>query len=245
MLRSMHAEPSAEPEGPSAEKVKHIFDEVAHGYDRANGFMTFGLVNRWRKQLVKWSGVQPGDSVLDCATGTGDLALDFKRAVGEQGRVIGTDFCQSMLDHAPAKAESQHLEVDFSQADVTDLPFPDDQFEVVSIAYGIRNVDRPKVALSEMARVCKPGGRVMVLETGENRKGVSAFFHWGFSEYIVPFLGMVATGKRWPYEYLRDSSRAFPSGEEFLGWMATSADFSELEYRRLFLGSSFLYRGKI
>lgn len=241
----MATEPSTDPEGPSAEKVKHIFDEVADGYDRANGLMTFGLVNRWRKQLVEWSGAQAGDQVLDCATGTGDLALDFKRAVGRQGRVMGTDFCQKMLDHAPGKAEAAGLEVEFSQADATDLPFPDNQFDVVSIAYGIRNVDRPKLALSEMARVCKPEGRVMILETGENPRGVAGFLHWGFSEYMVPFLGMLATGKRWPYEYLRDSSRAFPSRDHFLHWMKEAHAFTQLEYRTLFLGSSFLYRGKI
>ena len=85
----------------------------------------------------------------------------------------------------------------------------------------------------------------MVLETGENPRGVAGLLHWSFSEYMVPFLGLLATGKRWPYEYLRDSSRAFPSRERFLEWMEKAHPFTKLEYRTLFLGSSFLYRGKI
>jgi demethylmenaquinone methyltransferase/2-methoxy-6-polyprenyl-1,4-benzoquinol methylase len=241
----MATQPQSDSKGPPPEKVKQIFDDVAHGYDRANSLMTFGLVQGWRKALVRMSAVGVGGQVLDCATGTGDLALEFKRAVGETGRVVGTDFCKSMLDYAPGKADSAGLAVAFELADVTDLPYADGEFDVVSIAYGIRNVDRPQKALAEMARVCKPGGRVMILETGTNDRGLVGRMHWLFSEYGVPVLGMLATGKRKPYEYLRDSSRAFPSREAFLNLMRQSHPFQAVSFQSLLFGSSFLYKGEV
>lgn len=241
----MNAEQSAGRPGPAAEKVKQIFSEVAHGYDRANAWMTFGLVKGWRRELVRWSGAGPGDTVLDCATGTGDLALAFKEAVGTGGRVIGTDFCEAMLEIAPEKAAKRGLEVDFEPADVLALPYADESFDVVSIAYGIRNVEDPRRALAEMARVCKPGGRILVLETGTNERGWAGRLHWWFSEYGVPFLGSLMTGRRKPYEYLRDSSRAFPSREAFTGLMKEAYLFRSAEYKSLCLGASFLYRGEI
>jgi len=236
---------SMKPEGPDPERVKGIFNEISARYDRANDFMTFGLVRRWRKSLVRWSGAGEGARILDCATGTGDLAIEFKKQVGDKGEVIGVDFCQNMLDLAPGKAQKLGMECQFVQADVTDLPFPENYFDVAGIAYGIRNVKNPRLALSEMARVCKPGGSVLVLETGDNDTGVFGKVHWMFSQYALPFLGKLATGKRGPYEYLRDSSRAFPSRDDFVQIMHDSHAFKQVEYRDLLMGSSFLYRGVV
>ncbi len=241
----MSAESSADRSGPAAEKVKEIFSDVAHGYDRANTWMTFGLVRGWRRELVRWSGAGGGEAVLDCATGTGDLAFAFKSVVGPEGRVVGTDFCEAMLEYAPKKGALRGLEVHFETADVLALPYAEESFDIVSIAYGIRNVEDPRRALSEMARVCKPGGRVMVLETGSNEKGWAGRLHWCFSEYGVPFLGSLMTGRRKPYEYLRDSSRAFPSREAFIALLEEAHPFRKVEYRSLCMGASFLYRAEI
>lgn len=239
----MNKYPETGSRGPEADKVKSIFSEVAHGYDRANDWMTFGLVRGWRRELVRWSGAKAGDRILDCATGTGDLAITFKRAVGADGEVVATDFCPEMLAYAPRKSEGLGLQIRFAEADTLQLPFPDNSFDVVGIAYGVRNVEDPVKALAEMARVCRPGGRVMILETGDNRGRWVAAPHWCFTQYALPLIGRLATGKRAPYEYLRDSSRAFPSREDFVELMREAHPFAQVEFKSLLLGSSFLYRG--
>ncbi|MBX3021001.1 MAG: bifunctional demethylmenaquinone methyltransferase/2-methoxy-6-polyprenyl-1,4-benzoquinol methylase UbiE [Bdellovibrionales bacterium] len=232
-------------QGPRPEEIKSIFTSVAAGYDRANDAMTFGMARSWRRKTVAWSGAQRGDHVLDCATGTGDLALEFKRAVGPQGHVTGTDFCESMLDKAPPKAKALGLNVDFSLADVTQLPFSDNQFDIASIAYGIRNVSDPAKALREMARVVKPGGRVMILETGDTPSTGLKLAMQFYIRQVVPRLGGWITGQRGAYEYLNRSSRGFPSRERFVDLMNSTHAFKTCEYRTLMGGASFIYRGVV
>lgn len=230
-------------QGPDACEIKSLFSSVAHGYDKANDVMTFGLAHRWRKLLVAWSRVQVGDQVLDCATGTGDLAIQFKKAVGPQGDVIGTDFCAEMLRQAPPKAQNQNLAIQFQLADAMDLPFLDGRFDVASIAYGIRNVSDPQKAISEMARVVKSGGRVMVLETGDApENGLKKAYEFYFKN-IIPRIGGWVTGQRSAYEYLNRSSRGFPSRERFLEIMQSTNAFKACEYQVLFGGASFIYKG--
>ncbi len=230
-------------EGPKASEIKNLFASVATGYDRANDAMTLGLAHLWRRKLVVWSEAKPGDKVLDCATGTGDLAIEFKQKVGSQGAVLGTDFCAEMLELAPPKAKKAGLDVDFKIADAMNLPFQDNQYDIASIAYGIRNVSDPLKALSEMARVVKPGGRVMILETGDSPDNtLRPFFDFYFRK-VVPRVGGWVTGKRFAYEYLNNSSRGFPSRERFVELMERTGSFESMEFRVLFGGASFLYRG--
>ena len=232
-------------DGPKPEQIKSLFNSVAHGYDTANDAMTFGMARAWRRRVVKMSGVSPGQSVLDCATGTGDLALDFKRRVGDAGRVVGTDFCEGMLDLAPPKARRAKLDVQFQIADVMDLPFRSQEFDVSSIAYGIRNVADPKRALTELARVVKPGGTVMILETGDSPTGgLKPLFDF-YIKQIVPRIGGLITGQRSAYEYLNNSSRGFPSRQRFLDLMTSTGAFATVEHRVLFGGASFIYRGTV
>lgn len=226
--------------GPPAKEIQNIFNSVAHGYDRANDLMTMGMAHRWRKFVVKWSGAAAGSRVLDCATGTGDLAFEFKRAVGK-GEVIGTDFCEAMLSHAPQKSLKLSLPVDFQTADVLKLPFADNSFDVASIAYGIRNVEDPVRALSEMARVVKPGGSVMILETGDGQWRLIDFYF----RNVVPRIGGWVTGRRDAYEYLSRSSNKFPSGREFLDLMRATGRFSDLQFRKFIGGGSFAYKGVV
>ncbi len=232
--------------GPQAQEIKSIFSSVAHGYDSANDAMTFGIARLWRKKLVQWSGARRGDKILDCATGTGDLALEFKRAVGDDGQVIGTDFCAEMLEKAPPKAERAGLKVDFRLADAMKLPFSDNQFHVASIAFGIRNVSDPQQALREMARVVKPGGTVMVLETGDNPQSplTKKFFEFYFRQ-VVPRVGGWMTGQRQAYEYLNRSSLGFPSRDQFVDVLKSTDAFTKCEYKVLFGGASFLYRAEV
>lgn len=232
-----------EPRGPDPEKIQQLFGSIATGYDKANDLMTFGMARRWRKSLVDWSEAVPGQRVLDVATGTGDLAIEFKRSLGSSSEVIGTDFCDEMLALAPQKAKEQGLDIQFKWADALTLPFSDSSFHVVSIAYGIRNVSSPLSAMREMARVCKPGGRVMILETGDSsvpllQTGIQIYF-----KKIVPKIGGWVTGKPSAYEYLSQSTAKFPSQKKFLELMEKTNAFSKVECRVLFGGASFLYRG--
>jgi len=231
--------------GPNPDKIHSLFTSIAEGYDRANDAMTWGFARHWRKQLVYWSGINPGQSVLDCATGTGDLAFAFKRAVGSQGLVVGTDFCEAMLNRAPEKAQSLNLPVEFSVADAMNLPFENNTFEVVSMAYGIRNVEDPRKALEEMARVCRPGGRVMILETGDAPAGLMNAIVRTYFRFVVPAVGGVITGNRQAYQYLVNSSGQFPSGERFLSLLKSTKQFSDCQCRSLMGGASYMYRAVV
>jgi len=229
--------------GPNPESIKGLFGSIALGYDKANDVMTFGLARSWRKQVVRWSQAKPGDAVLDCATGTGDLAIEFKKAVGPSGNVVGCDFCAEMLALAPGKAKAQGLTVQFDLADVLKLPYNDQSFDVVSIAYGIRNVADPEAALKEMARVCKPGGRVMILETGDSQVPVLSTAVQLYFRKVVPKVGGWITGQKEAYEYLNQSSLRFPSRERFVALMRSTGRFGDCQFKSLMGGASFIYRG--
>ena len=223
-------------------EVREMFASIARRYDTANEVLSLGIHKGWRRAAVHLSGAAPGQRVLDCAAGTGDLALEFKRAVGAGGEVIGTDFCAEMLQSAPAKAAKAHLQVKFAVADVLALPYPDGQFDVASIAFGIRNVDDPLLCLREMARVVKPGGCVIVLEFGQPRGPFGALFR-AYSRGVMPVVGGLLTGNRAAYEYLPRTAAAFPAGEKFLGVMRESDAFSATEAHPLTFGTAYVYRG--
>jgi demethylmenaquinone methyltransferase/2-methoxy-6-polyprenyl-1,4-benzoquinol methylase len=223
-----------------------MFASIAGRYDTANTVMSFGAHHRWRRALVKWSGVRPGERVLDCATGTGDLAFLFSAAVGSGGEVVGSDFCEPMLDVARVKAAQRNLNaIRFETADVTRLPYPDDRFDVSSIAFGIRNTSDPRRALAELGRVTRSGGRVLVLEFGERQIPVWRQCFGMFSRHVLPRLGGWVTGQRAAYEYLQKSSSTFPCGEGFLEWMRQAGVFRKVEYRTLLGGVVYLYRAEV
>jgi demethylmenaquinone methyltransferase/2-methoxy-6-polyprenyl-1,4-benzoquinol methylase len=227
---------------PQPEKIRSMFAKVAANYDLANSVLSFGIHHLWRKKLVAMSQVQTGNSVLDCATGTGDLAIEFKKVVGP-GAVIGTDFCEEMLRPAPAKARSRRLDIRFEKADVMSLQYPDNSFDVVSISFGIRNVADPLQALREMARVAKPGGRVMVLEFGQATLPLFSQIYSFYSDKVLPVLGGLVTGQKDAYEYLQKSSAQFPCREEFLQLMKKTEYFESTEYESLTGGVAYIYKG--
>ena len=229
--------------GPDASRIRSMFASIAGGYDRANTLLSGGLHHQWRNRVVDWSGARPGSEILDCATGTGDLALAFARRLGGQGRVVGTDFCEEMLALAPAKARARSLEIAFELADVTALPFDSNSFDIASIAFGIRNVNDPSQALRELARVVRPGGRVMVLEFGQPQRAVVGPLFRFYSHRILPKLGGMITGHPEAYGYLDKSASAFPSGEAFLRMMRETNSFGEVALRPLTFGVAYIYRG--
>ncbi|HKP90657.1 MAG TPA: bifunctional demethylmenaquinone methyltransferase/2-methoxy-6-polyprenyl-1,4-benzoquinol methylase UbiE [Thermoleophilaceae bacterium] len=188
------------------EQVRAMFDRIAGVYDLMNRVMTVGLDERWRERAADLAALRPGDRVLDVATGTGDLAIALKRRVGPGGEVVGSDFSEGMLKLAREKA----ADVDFEWGNALDLPYPDDSFDAATVGFGARNFADLARGLTEMTRVVRPGGRVVVLElTTPERPPLSWFFGVWFDR-LVPLLGRVA-GDPDAYTYLPSSVRRFPN----------------------------------
>jgi demethylmenaquinone methyltransferase/2-methoxy-6-polyprenyl-1,4-benzoquinol methylase len=224
--------------GPDASKIHEMFRTISPGYDRANTVLSAGVHHLWRRRAVRWAGARPGDHVLDCATGTGDLAIAFRKAVGDSGSVTGTDFVPEMIELARRKS----AEIRFEVADVTKLPYADATFDISSISFGIRNVSDPGKGISELARVVRPGGRVMVLEFGQPSNRAFGAVYDGYRRYILPRIGGLVTGDRGAYEYLESSAGRFPCADDFVALMRNSASFSSIEFIPLTFGIAYLYR---
>lgn len=227
-----------------SQQVQTMFAQIAPRYDAANDVLSLGMHRFWRTQAVKRSQARPGEKVLDCATGTGDLAIAFKRAVGTAGQVRGTDFCADMLKFAPDKAAGEGMEITFEVADAMALPYPAASFDITSIAFGIRNVDDPKTSLKELARVLRPGGRAVILEFGQPTGLYGALFRF-YSRFVMPWVGGMLTGNRAAYEYLPQTSAAFPSGQRFVSMMEETKAFRAIEAYPLLFGTAWIYVGRV
>jgi demethylmenaquinone methyltransferase/2-methoxy-6-polyprenyl-1,4-benzoquinol methylase len=227
-----------------SEQVQAMFARIAPRYDAANDVLSMGLHRLWRAAAVRRAGPKAGDRILDCATGTGDLAMAFKRAVGRSGEVTGTDFCADMLRLAPTKAARLGLDVTFEVADALALPYGDGRFDVSSMAFGIRNVDDPRRCLRELARVLKSGGRVVVLEFGQPAGLFGALFRL-YARLVMPLIGQALTGQRAAYEYLPRTAQAFPAGERFLAMMREVGVFRTVEAFPLVAGLAWIYVGVV
>jgi demethylmenaquinone methyltransferase/2-methoxy-6-polyprenyl-1,4-benzoquinol methylase len=203
-------------------QVRAMFDRIAGLYDRMNSVMTAGLHRGWRRRAAELAAVSPGDRVLDVATGTGDLALELAARVGPGGEVVGIDFSERMLEVARDKAASapgaRDLVVRFERANALALPFAADEFAAATVGFGARNFAELERALSEMTRVVRPRGRVVVLEiTTPRRPPLSTFLELWF-DGVVPLLGRLA-GDAQAYSYLPQSVRRFPGPERLAGLM--------------------------
>ena len=217
--------------------VHRMFSRIAPRYDRANRWMSLGTDQRVRRLAVKRSGVQPGDAVLDCATGTGDLAVLFHRAMQGQGRVVGTDFNADMLALAPHKGADG---IDWQVQDTQALAFADATFDIVSIAYGIRNVEDPRRALASMYRVLKPGGRLVVLEFGQPPALLKPFY-LVFNRFVIPRIGGLVGGDPDAYRYLQQTSDAFPYGARFVDMIRAAGDWSAINAKAVMFGVNYIY----
>ena len=187
-------------------QVRAMFDRIAGVYDVMNSVMTAGLHHRWRERAADLARVRPGSSVLDVATGTGDLAVELARRGAE---VVGADFSEGMLERARLKSPA----VRWEQANALALPYPDDAFDAATVGFGARNFSDLEQGLREMVRVVRPGGRVVVLEiTTPTRPPLSTFFSLWFDR-VVPRLGR-ATGEDQAYAYLPSSVKRFPAPRE-------------------------------
>ena len=194
-----------------------MFDRIAGVYDRMNFVMTAGMHHRWRGRAADLARVGPGDRVLDVATGTGDLAVELDGRVSPGGEVVGVDFSESMLELARRKAPGMRFEA----GNALELPFADDEFAAATVGFGARNFSDLPRGLSEMVRVTRPGGRVVVLEiTTPQRPPLSWFFSMWFDR-VVPAMGRLA-GDRSAYEYLPSSVRRFPGPHDLAAELAAA-----------------------
>jgi demethylmenaquinone methyltransferase/2-methoxy-6-polyprenyl-1,4-benzoquinol methylase len=199
-------------------QVRDMFDRIAGIYDRLNTVMTAGLHHQWRRRAADLAALGPGDSALDVATGTGDLAAELARRVAPSGAVVGVDFAERMLDLARGKFGGSGLPLRFDVANAMNLPFSDGGFDAATVGFGARNFADLERGLAEMARVVRPGGRVVVLEiTTPQRRPLSTFFELWF-DHAVPALGRLA-GDAQAYAYLPSSVRRFPGPEQLAAAM--------------------------
>ena len=196
-------------------QVRAMFDRIASFYDVMNSVMTAGLHHRWRRRAADLAAIGPGSRALDVATGTGDLAVELGRRVGPEGEVVGSDFSEEMLTLARRKAPGLR----FEWGNALDLPYEDGRFDAATVGFGARNFSDLDRGLAEMARVVRPGGRVVVLEiTTPQRPPLSTFFQVWFDR-IVPLMGRL-TGESVAYSYLPSSVRRFPAPEGLAAAMA-------------------------
>lgn len=232
------------PEQDKVKQVAAVFHSVAGKYDLMNDLMSLGIHRIWKRFTIEVSGVRKGHRVLDIAGGTGDLTRAFSRLVGEAGQVVLADINASMLSVGRERLIDQGYvgNIEYVQADAEQLPFPDDHFNLVSIAFGLRNVTHKEVALQEMRRVLKPGGRLLVLEFS---KPVNPLLNKAYDAYsfaALPMMGKLITGDSDSYRYLAESIRMHPD-QQTLCNMMEAAGLVNCKYHNLTGGIVALHLG--
>lgn len=231
------------PKGEKARKVGDVFTSVAGKYDLMNDLMSMGIHRVWKRFTIEVSGVRRGHKVLDIAGGTGDLTMQFADRVGETGEVVLADINQEMLEVGRDRLMDQGYAdgIQFVQANAECLPFPDNYFNVVSIAFGLRNVTDKDKALRDMTRVLKPGGKLLVLEFSKVAKPLEKAYDW-YSFKILPAMGKLVAGDDASYRYLAESIRMHP-GQEDLKRLMQECGFGHVDYHNMTGGIAALHVG--
>jgi demethylmenaquinone methyltransferase/2-methoxy-6-polyprenyl-1,4-benzoquinol methylase len=228
-------------EAEKAGRVAAVFDSVAQRYDLMNDLMSGGLHRLWKSFTIAQSGVREGSRVLDVAGGTGDLSLAFAERVGKSGQVWLTDINNAMLTNGRDRlCDKGHL-LPVAQCDAEKLPFPDDHFDCVTVAFGLRNMTHKELAIAEMRRVLRPGGRLLILEFSHVWKPLSPLYDF-YSFKVIPRIGALVTNDEASYRYLAESIRVHPD-QETLKTMMEDAGLERVEYFNLTLGVVALHRG--
>ena len=232
---------------PTEEKqamVADVFHSVAAKYDVMNDLMSFGVHRLWKRFTIDMSGVRPGNKVLDLAGGTGDLTKKFSKIVGPSGKVVLADINSSMLEVGRERLTNQGYvgNIEYVQANAQYLPFEDNTFDVITIAFGLRNVTDKDEALRSMFRVLKPGGRLLVLEFSQTNNPLLKKAYDLYSFTALPFMGKLVTNDSESYKYLAESIRMHPDQETLKGMMS-DAGFNRVSYHNMTGGMVALHRG--
>ena len=221
------------------ERVRDMFDRISPSSDRMNLLMSMGRDGRWRRLGVRASGAEPGDAALDVCCGTGDFAVELRRAVGPSGRVVGLDFSPQMLEVARRKCSA----VEWQQGDALALPFADGEFTAACVGFGVRNLADHRRGFAEMARVVRPGGRVVCLEMSTPPAPIRPFSQL-WTDRGVPVLGRIVAHDPEAYRYLPASVHRFPPAPE-LAEIMREAGLIDVGYRRLMMGVVALHVGTV
>ncbi len=227
-----------------ASMVADVFHSVAAKYDVMNDLMSFGIHRLWKRFTIDCSGVRRGQQVLDLAGGTGDLTAKFSALVGSEGKVVLADINDSMLKVGREKLRDRGVvgNVEYVQANAEHLPFPENTFDLITIAFGLRNVTDKDQALRSMYRVLKPGGRLLVLEFSKPQQDWLNKAYDFYSFNVLPKMGQVVAGDGESYQYLAESIRMHPDQDTLKGMME-QAQFEQVEYFNLTGGIVALHRG--
>ena len=221
--------------------VRGVFDSVASRYDVMNDLMSMGMHRLWKAYAVQVANLQPGDQVLDIAGGTGDLALAFAKKVGPGGRVFHTDINHAMLSTGRDRLINQGVVLPTLACDAEKLPFRDKQFDLVSVAFGLRNMTHKETALAEMCRVLKTGGKLLVLEFSRVAQPLERAYDW-YSFNVLPWLGKAVAGDAGSYRYLAESIRMHPD-QNALKALMKNAGFGHVDFHNLSAGVVALHVG--
>ena len=228
-------------EADKARHVRGVFDSVAPKYDVMNDLMSGGLHRAWKAFTVLVADVQEGDAVLDIAGGTGDLAMAFSKKVGKSGQVVHTDINEAMLRTGRDRLLDAGVSLPTVVCDAEQLPFPDNHFAVVSVAFGLRNMTHKDTALAEMWRVLRPGGKLLVLEFSKVAPPLQKVYDW-YSFKVLPRLGQWVAGDDASYRYLAESIRVHPD-QQTLKTMMHKGGFGHVDYHNLTGGLVALHVG--
>ena len=228
-------------EREKASRVRGVFDSVASRYDVMNDLMSGGLHRAWKAYTVMVANLKEGDKALDIAGGTGDLALAFAKKVGSTGQVVHTDINEAMLRVGRDRLINKGVILPTMVCDAEALPFPDNHFDLVSVAFGLRNMTHKDAALEEMNRVLRPGGKLLVLEFSKVAKPLEKAYDW-YSFKILPAMGKLVAGDDASYRYLAESIRMHP-GQEDLKRLMQECGFGHVDYHNMTGGIAALHVG--
>ena len=229
---------------PKSESWK-MFNEISPRYDLLNRILSWGMDVRWRREIGKFLPIQENQSLLDLATGTADVVIELVETNSQIVRAVGIDQAEKMLEQGRRKIAQKGLaqKIELQRGDIQQIPFADNSFDCVTIAFGIRNVSEPKRVLAEMLRVLKPGGRALVLEFSFASARPVRLFQLFYLRNIVPFVGFLVSGHYRAYRYLNQTIEKFPYGKNFCRMME-DVGFQRILEHPLFLQTATIYEGK-